>query len=230
MPNPFNPARLRGAARGLRVVEGEASAKARASALRKSASRRVQPEYTLLDVEHAGSEPFPGVVPERTFRGVSPAVEADAAEALARGAGARFSGKATAEQSMRAEALRRHAGTPDFDPRSLADDAGPSADVERLNAILEGRPEPELPPGVRDFAERQARGAYGDLDEGDVADITERLRGAVQGQPPRGTARKPSFLLDAFERQYGWRPASEKEALDMLSPEALRELGFDPDL
>lgn len=209
MANLFKPALARAAARGLRVVEGEASPKLRAQALRRSASSRVQPTFT--DVGSGA-----------TFHGVEPGVEADTAAELARGAGARYSPKATAEQAMRAEALARHAGKPDFDPASL--------DVDRINAIMEGRPEPEVPPSVRNFAERQAKGAYSDLQPEDVADIMSRLRGAQSGQPARPGKRTPSFLLDAFEKQYGWRPQSEQHALDMLSPEALRELGFDPNL
>lgn len=195
MANLFKPALARAAARGLRVVEGESSPKLRAQALRRSASSRVQPTFT--DVGSGA-----------TFHGVEPGVEADTAAALARGAGARYSPRATAEQAMKAEALARHAGTPDFDPASLAGD---------------------VPPSVRNFAERQGRGAYSDLQPEDVADIMARLRGAQSGQPASGK-RAPSFLLDAFEKQYGWRPASEQQALDMLSPEALKELGFDPNL
>lgn len=95
MPNPFNPARMRGLSRGLKVVRGEPQAAARAKALRVRAAPAAGPEVTVIDAP-TGEE-------RRVLRAP------------------RYSPEATAEQSMRAEAIRRHAAkAPMEDPRGWA--------------------------------------------------------------------------------------------------------------
>ncbi len=201
MPLPFRPSVARGLARGLRVVEGESSALARAKALR-ARTGNLAPFARELDVYAEGSEP-------RTFRrrGAGPVFSPEAtaeqamrAEALKRHAGPVFSPWATAEQAMRAEALKRHAG-PVFSPWATAEQAMRAEALKRHAGPVE---DPRT--WARRLTAKQA-----------AAETQKRHTGAVEEW-------QDADILDAFERKYGWRPPSADEARSLLSPNALDEL------
>lgn len=117
MPKPYLPARAAGAARGLRIVEGEPSAAARAGALRA----RLAKDPKALDLSLNVHGPEGGAPRTRVIRRATT-----------------YSPTATLEQQVRSEALRRHAGKVE-DPRGWAselDDAPGAAafDAEVVTA------------------------------------------------------------------------------------------------
>lgn len=127
MPKVFLPARATAAARGLRVLQGEPRAAARARALRATAGKRAQPALTAIDSATGA---------ETTFRGVAPSLEASTATALAKG-----------ERAMKAEALRRHAKArePDALNRMLSRYEREDASARRAGRAADPGPETSNP-------------------------------------------------------------------------------------
>lgn len=175
----------------------------------------------------------------------------------------RYSRAATQRQAEHLDLMASHPG-PAEDLSSLASHEPGAGQLDPGLSGYKGLSDtlPSTPPQVKDFAERQARGAYSDLEHQSqraTGPIREKLRQnlrerAVQERTARKSAEDEALaktqedlvrsrrgygshgalsqrlreqkFLDAFEKQYGWRPKTASEGAQMMSPAQLEELGF----